>query len=140
MLKAILAYGTLRDDLGYRPIGPHSGTSLGLATAPGSMHTWGAYPMVVPSPGDHIVGQLLDFSHLTDEQWEAQLDTLDRYERVDTGLFERRPVVVTMEDGTEHDAWIYYCFDERQLSMTQSVPSGDWAEYIQWRLEDEEEA
>lgn len=129
MLKNIFVYGTLRRDL-YREYDDRPGVPLeGLGRIPGIMFNIGAFPGVIPSynEGGTVIGQVISFSDLDDEGFEKTLKGLDVYEGV-PHLYIRDKVSVTMEDGTEVAAHVYYFADADRLSDRSIIPTGDWAD------------
>lgn len=120
MLKRLFTYGT-------RTEVPADCTVLGLGTIRAVMHNLGRYPGCIPHPEKRVVGQVLSFIDITDEEWERRLKYYDGYEG---GLYRREQVEVDMGDGTTMTAWIYLYCDEKKLLENPFVPSGDWQEVM----------
>src|SRR5262245_9945408 len=84
-------------------------TYLGEVKVPGRLYRLGRFPgMIEPSqPDDWVFGDLYDLGH----DAAATLQVLDRYESDEstpTALFERRLSDVTLADGTQRPAWVYW--------------------------------
>jgi gamma-glutamylcyclotransferase (GGCT)/AIG2-like uncharacterized protein YtfP len=89
----------VRDDA----LGGAAARVIGRGTVRGALYDLGEYPGLVESAGDERVpGLILELDDA------AALARLDRYEGVDEGLYVRRRVVVTRDDGTVDEVWIYF--------------------------------
>ena len=132
--RILFAYGTLRQDLGYRTKMPRSGVSLGLGTISGTMYSIGSYPAVVRGGDDVVTGELLSFEHLSESAWDSTLQLMDEYE----GVHYRREIVEVLNGGVTWEAWCYVSIDPAYVSKHfPIIPSGNWVSYLDWQQEDE---
>jgi gamma-glutamylcyclotransferase (GGCT)/AIG2-like uncharacterized protein YtfP len=104
----------------------------GHGKAKGMLYDLGSYPAAVPANGNHlIVGELYRINH--EDEFEYAIAQLDDYEGVNESydqpaLYKRELTSVKLDDGTEHNAWIYWYTGD--VSGKPTVESGDVLEYI----------
>jgi gamma-glutamylcyclotransferase (GGCT)/AIG2-like uncharacterized protein YtfP len=82
---------------------------LGEVKIPGRLFNLGRFPGLIEpaSPEDFVWGDLYDLG----QDAAATLTVLDQYEHDEstpTALFERRLSEVTLADGSERTAWVYW--------------------------------
>jgi gamma-glutamylcyclotransferase (GGCT)/AIG2-like uncharacterized protein YtfP len=99
----LFVYGTLQDarvrDHALRGV---AARVIGRGSVRGALYHLDDYPGLVASDDDaRVPGILLELDDAA--AWEA----LDRYEGVDEGLYVRRQLAVTLDDGQTRDAWVY---------------------------------
>lgn len=127
-MSHLFVYGTLRRASGHpmHRVLAEAADFVGEATAAGRMYWADGYPCVVPSesPADRVRGEVY---RLADP--EPTFAALDAYEQCDRscpeqGLFRRRRVEVTVDDGRRLDAWIYLY--NRSTEGLPRIASGDF--------------
>jgi gamma-glutamylcyclotransferase (GGCT)/AIG2-like uncharacterized protein YtfP len=105
---------------------------VGHGKAKGILYDLGPYPAAVPGPEEHhIVGELYRILH--EDEFEYAIAQLDDYEGVNASydqisLYRRAITSVKLEDGSEHQAWIYWYTGDTIGKPV--VESGDVLEYI----------
>lgn len=139
-IKVVLAYGTLRQDMGYTISGIsdylEKAVSLGLGTTFGKMYDAGHFPACVHDlDGRRIIGEVLSFNTVSARVWKKTLAAFDEYEG-HPDLFKRELVTVVLANGTAIDAWMYYFGTAPKLELEPVVPSGDWKEHLDRRYAD----
>lgn len=123
--KRIFVYGTLRRDVA-SPKDYEHGEVVGHGRIGGRMYrASGWFPGVVPSDDNEVVGQLISYEDLDDDEWHRLIQSMDRYEGAPT-LYRRETVTVRMEDGRTVESQVY--FYNRPVEDLNEIPSGDWAE------------
>ncbi|HSK12408.1 MAG TPA: gamma-glutamylcyclotransferase family protein [Phnomibacter sp.] len=104
----------------------------GHGKARGILYDLGPYPAAVPSSGEyHIHGELYQIKR--PDEFEYAIAQLDDYEGVDASydqpaLYRRALTGVLLDDGSEHNAWIYWYTGD--ITGKPVVESGDVLEYI----------
>lgn len=134
--QVLFVYGTFRPEDDDSPRNLDRERILGEGTIPGVMFHLGGFPGVkpleevegqtkgqLPVDDPRVVGDLIDFSDLDDDEWEDKLVTFDAIE-AHPGLFERRKVHVKV-DGDELLAWCYF-YNRDIRSETPIVEGGNW--------------
>ncbi len=129
--QALFVYGTLRNDLSKRamsrlPIGDRQPATLNGA----KLLNTGWYPCAVPVEEAVTQGQFVDLAEIDTQEWDRIIGHLDAYEGA-PGLFNRRIEPVTLSDGTETQAWVYWYSRPEAAYDYPPVPSNDWKEYIE---------
>jgi gamma-glutamylcyclotransferase (GGCT)/AIG2-like uncharacterized protein YtfP len=103
-------------------------TLVGRASTPGHVYDLGLYPAAVPAEDGLIWGEL----HATSapEPVLAALDEIEGYDPadLDSSLYLRQEVPVTLEDGTVASAWIY--FYNAPLGHATRIESGDYLDHF----------
>ena len=104
-LPSLFVYGTLQDTRRVRAaLGAEARWRvLGAGTIRGVLYDAGPYPALQRSgsPDDIVPGLLLELGD------ESLLVALDRYEGVDSGLYLRERVEVSLAGGGQQGAWVY---------------------------------
>jgi len=109
----LAVYGTLRT--GFIDTGKVEGFSL---VFPGTK----SFPAIIKNEkGKGAVVEMMDVT-------EEDLVMYDRYEGVDTGLYIRTTVPITLDNGKIEKAWIYVAGPQLWQSANSftEVPDGDW--------------
>lgn len=96
-----------------------------------SLFDLGLYPAAVPSPDGCVWGELYEVLDST-----TVLPALDEIEGYSAGdpdhsLYVRSRVDVTLPDGLQHAAWVY--FYNAPLGQAQLIESGDYLQHIRVR-------
>ena len=126
MSERLFVYGTLRTPVGGPPGDTHyhahistgiSGASSG-ALANAELVDFGSYPGV--GPGNGVVrGEVFTIS-------EDVLDIADQVEG-HPDFYERRIEVITLDDGTSTEAWVYWAPEDLLRDPDNPrIASGDW--------------
>ena len=130
--RSLFVYGTLRLDM--EPVIVPTliellkkGRLVGRASMMGRMHDLGNFPAVKPSSFHSIIGQLISFDNLKKSLWTNVIKAIDTYEGT-PNLYERRHVVVVMENGIAREAFAY--FYQNPCSQMPLVEGGDWVQHI----------
>jgi gamma-glutamylcyclotransferase (GGCT)/AIG2-like uncharacterized protein YtfP len=132
----LFVYGTLRKGAAHRMHETLSRYSESGCNAflQAKLYDLGEYPAAVISEhsADVVVGEL----HALDPERSAEaLAILDEYEGVNQqapGMFRRERQVVTLEDGTRMEAWVYvYVQDPPNRNH---IRSGDYLAHVKSRI------
>jgi len=139
----LFIYGTLREGGRFRTwlerTGPEGWTR---AHAPGRLFHLPdeGYPAMVagvepgagpPGPG-WVTGDFVGYAG--DRELEQALADLDALEDVEGGLYERRILPVTLENGHRYGAWVYLFPEDRLPTLEKravELESGDWQAYLE---------
>ncbi len=130
----LFVYGSLRQGFNHTAYGyiTQYFTLVGNGKAKGVLYDLGSYPAAVPDENEHqIVGELYCIIH--EDEFEYAIAQLDDYEGVhasydQTSYYKRAITSVMLEDGSEHQAWIYWYTGDIQGKPV--VESGDVIAYI----------
>ena len=103
----------------------------GAGTIEGKLFDLGLYPAAVPSTEGRVRGEVYEL--LDPVAMLAALDDIEGYEPAsqDSSLYVRRPARVTLDDGTELEAWAY--FYNAPLGQAPAITSGDYLAYLKQR-------
>lgn len=128
MAVYLFVYGTLRPVLRHPAFDKHLAGHvqyIDQARCPGRLLDLGTFPGLVPpaDADDEVVGDVLE---VPEDDAEAVLDTLDRYEGPG---FERTTTTVTLPQGTGVEASLYTY--EGPSGKGVAIQSGDWVRH-QW--------
>jgi gamma-glutamylcyclotransferase (GGCT)/AIG2-like uncharacterized protein YtfP len=101
---------------------------LGRGWIQAQLYDLGIYPAAVPAPEGRVWGEV----HSMKDRARV-LKTLDeiegyRPEDLETSLYVRKEVPVTLEDGRVEQAWAY--FYNAPLGRAERIDSGDYLEYL----------
>ena len=121
----VFVYGTLRQG-GVRAIPAlfQDARLLGLATVPGRLRDFGAFPGLELDPdGPDIVGEVYEVSP---EALRA-MDEIERYDPTDEdgSYYLRRRVAVDLAGEGTVDAWVYEC-GARLRHLGRPIAATDW--------------
>jgi gamma-glutamylcyclotransferase (GGCT)/AIG2-like uncharacterized protein YtfP len=105
-------------------------TYLGRGYIAGSLFDLGIYPAAIPSADGRIWGEVYEFDQ---EAVLAALDDIEGYTHADPdrSLYTRAKTRVTLEDGRDREAWVY--FYNAPLGAAPRIPSGDYLAHIRHR-------
>ena len=104
---------------------------IGRGSIKAALFDLGLYPAAIPAPDRQVWGEVYE---VTDA--EAVLPALDVIEgfsptQLDTSLYLRTRVDVTLQDGAVAQAWVY--FYNAPLGRARRIASGDYLEHIKAR-------
>lgn len=136
MIKKLVVYGSFRKGGSRESIFPEPKKITRVKVSGMLMYAFPelGYPGTIFTDDEdaYIVGDILDFEDLSNNQWKRLLKILDQMERTDIGLFKR--TVVKTKEG---DAWIYLFTGESTLAYMKHIYRergkelpliSDWAE------------
>ena len=133
MTQCVFFYGTLLTEFGRcRHAGINQLLSFrGHGSIAGSLYDLGLFPAAVPSQDGCVWGDV----YCTPDP-DAVLARLDEIEgavatpdQPDASLYTRVQVPVTLDDGTDVEAWVY--FYNAPLGRGELIVSGDYREFLQ---------
>jgi gamma-glutamylcyclotransferase (GGCT)/AIG2-like uncharacterized protein YtfP len=104
---------------------------LGRASIHGSLFDLGLYPAAVPATEGRVWGEVYE---VTDPATVLPaLDEIEGYraDDPDRSLYVRSPTTVTLPDGSERTAWVY--FYNAPLGQAERIASGDYLEHVKVR-------
>jgi gamma-glutamylcyclotransferase (GGCT)/AIG2-like uncharacterized protein YtfP len=106
-------------------------TYAGRGSIRAALFDLGIYPAAVPAPDGHVWGEVYEVRDAPAVL--AALDEIEGYtpDHPDRSLYVRSNVPVTLPDGAETTAWVY--FYNAPLGQAQRIPSGDYFEHIKVR-------
>lgn len=106
-------------------------TYRGRGHITGALFDLGIYPAAVPSSDGRVWGEVYEFSEV--ESVLAALDDIEGYTPTDPdrSLYTRSRVHVTLEDGVDAEAWVY--FYNAPLGGAPRIDSGDYLAHIRAR-------
>lgn len=104
---------------------------LGRGWMRASLFDLGLYPAAVPSPDGCVWGELYEMS-----QAATVLPALDEIEgyrpsEPDHSLYVRSQVTITLPDGLQRSAWVY--FYNAPLGQAERIESGDYLQHVRVR-------
>ena len=101
---------------------------VGRGRIQAALYDLGLFPAAIPAPDGRVAGELYEV--VDDPSVLAKLDEIEGYRpnEPDTSLYTRAQVVVTLEDGTEETAWVY--FYNAPLGQGQRIESGDYLTHL----------
>jgi len=136
MIKKLFVYGSFRNGGSRSSMFPACKSATRTKLEGMLMYAFKevGYPgaTITNNKNDYIVGDVLDFSNVPDEEWRILLIYLDRIEGVGFGLFKRAKVKTPVGP-----AWIYLFshkqmleeFEQKYKQEKKSLPMiRDWAE------------
>jgi len=93
-----------------------------------ALYDLGLFPAAIPAPDRRVVGELYEVTD--DPSVLAKLDEIEgfRPSEPDTSLYLRAQVTVTLEDGRQEAAWVY--FYNAPLGQGQLIESGDYLSHL----------
>ena len=91
----------------------------------------GIFPAAIPAPGGRVWGEVYRVEN--DPSVIAKLDEIEGYRpsEPDTSLYMRAQVDVTLDDGHQDVAWVY--FYNAPLGRAERIASGDYLEHLKVR-------
>jgi gamma-glutamylcyclotransferase (GGCT)/AIG2-like uncharacterized protein YtfP len=106
-------------------------TYAGRGSIRAALFDLGIYPAAVPAPEGRVWGEVYEVRN--SPAVLAALDEIEGYtpDYPDRSLYIRSEAVVTLPDGTERPAWVY--FYNAPLGQAQRIPSGDYLEHVKVR-------
>jgi gamma-glutamylcyclotransferase (GGCT)/AIG2-like uncharacterized protein YtfP len=104
---------------------------IGRGSIQGALFDLGIYPAAVPSPDGRIWGEVYEMSDAAAVL--AALDDIEgyRHDDPDRSLYMRKQAAVTLPDGANAEAWVY--FYNAPLGGAQRIASGDYLEHVKIR-------
>ena len=89
-----------------------------------ALYDLGLFPAAVPAPDCRVAGELYEV--VDDPSVLAMLDEIEGYRpnEPDTSLYTRAETAVTLENGAQDVAWVY--FYNAPLGQGQLIESGDY--------------
>ena len=93
-----------------------------------ALYDLGLFPAAIPAPEGRVAGELYEVTD--DPSVLAKLDEIEgfRPSEPDTSLYLRAQVAVTLEDGRQEAAWVY--FYNAPLGQGQLIESGDYLAHL----------
>ena len=91
----------------------------------------GIYPAAVPDADGLVVGEVYEMTQPASAL--RALDELEGYRpgEPESSLYTRRRTPVSMDDGSEVNAWVY--FYNAPLGRAEKIESGDYLEHLRVR-------
>ncbi len=104
---------------------------VGRGAIQGALFDLGLYPAVIPAPEGRVWGEVYDMSEPVTVL--AALDEIEGYRHDDPerSLYRREQAGVTLPDGSEARAWVY--FYNAPLGKAPRIASGDYLEHVKVR-------
>jgi gamma-glutamylcyclotransferase (GGCT)/AIG2-like uncharacterized protein YtfP len=93
-----------------------------------ALYDLGLFPAAVPAPDCRVAGELYEV--VDDPSVLAMLDEIEGYRpnEPDTSLYTRAETAVTLENGAQDVAWVY--FYNAPLGQGQLIESGDYLTHL----------
>jgi gamma-glutamylcyclotransferase (GGCT)/AIG2-like uncharacterized protein YtfP len=106
-------------------------TYMGRGSIHGSLFDVGLYPAAIPATEGRVWGEVYQVAEPAEVL--SALDEIEgfRPDDPDRSLYVRSRAAVTMPDGTEQVAWVY--FYNAPLGQAHQIPSGDYLEHVKVR-------
>jgi gamma-glutamylcyclotransferase (GGCT)/AIG2-like uncharacterized protein YtfP len=106
-------------------------TYVGRGSIGAALFDLGIYPAAVPAPDALVWGEVYEMS-----EKDVVLAALDEIEGCrpndpDRSLYSRSTADVTLPDGTQARAWVY--FYNAPLGQAPQIPSGDYLQHVKMR-------
>jgi gamma-glutamylcyclotransferase (GGCT)/AIG2-like uncharacterized protein YtfP len=104
---------------------------VGRGSIRAALFDLGIYPAAVPSPDGRVWGEVYEMTEAATVL--AALDEIEGYrpEDPDRSLYVRAEAAVTLPDGAEAGAWVY--FYNAPLGQAPRIPSGDYLGHVKIR-------
>jgi gamma-glutamylcyclotransferase (GGCT)/AIG2-like uncharacterized protein YtfP len=132
-MERVFFYGTLMAGFDRRRRAGMDGqlTFVGRGSIRASLFDLGLYPAAVPSPDGCVWGELYEV--LDSATVLPALDDIEGYraDDPDRSLYIRSEVPVTLPDGVQHPAWVY--FYNAPLGRADQIASGDYLQHVKVR-------
>ena len=130
MTERIFVYGTLMAGFDRRR---RAGIDtrmhfVGRGWIQAALYDLGLFPAAIPAPEGRVAGELYEVTD--DPSVLAKLDEIEgfRPSEPDTSLYLRVQVTVTLDDGRQEPAWVY--FYNAPLGQGQLIESGDYLAHL----------
>ena len=93
-----------------------------------ALYDLGLFPAAVPAPDCRVAGEVYEV--VDDPSVLAKLDEIEGYRPndPDTSLYVRAQTTVTLENGAQDSAWVY--FYNAPLGQGQLIESGDYLAHL----------
>ena len=106
-------------------------TYVGRGSITAALFDLGIYPAAVPSPDGRVWGEVYEMSE--SDPVLAALDDIEGYraDDPDRSLYSRQQTDVTLPDGTQAPAWVY--FYNAPLGRAPRIASGDYLAHVKLR-------
>jgi len=106
-------------------------TYMGRGSIRAALFDLGFYPAAVPAPDGSVRGEVYEMSD--PETVLTALDSIEGYSPAhpDRSLYLREEAAVTLPDGTDALAWVY--FYNAPLGQAPRISSGDYLDYVKAR-------
>jgi pyruvate carboxylase len=106
-------------------------TYAGRGCIKAALFDLGIYPAAVPALEGKVWGEVYEVRDAPAVL--AALDEIEGYtpDHPDRSLYVRSRAAVTLPDGSESSAWVY--FYNAPLGQAQRIPSGDYFEHVKVR-------
>ena len=133
MAELVFFYGTLMTPFnrtGRLRLDQHL-SFMGRGTIHAALFDLGIYPAAVPTSDSRVTGEVYELSEPVPAL--RALDELEGYRPTDpeTSLYTRTRTLVSMDDGTDVEAWAY--FYNAPLGRAERIESGDYLEHLRVR-------
>lgn len=133
MAELVFFYGTLMTPFnrtGRLRLDQHL-SFIGRGTIHAALFDLGIYPAAVPTSDSRVTGEVYELSEPVPAL--RALDELEGYRPTDpeTSLYTRTRTLVSMDDGTDVEAWAY--FYNAPLGRAERIESGDYLEHLRVR-------
>ena len=129
----VFFYGTLMAGFDRRRRAGIDGklTYIGRGSITAALFDLGIYPAAIPSPDGHVWGEVYEMAD--SDEVLAALDDIEGYrsDHPDLSLYSREQAEVTLPDGAQAPAWVY--FYNAPLGRAPRIPSGDYLEHVKAR-------
>ncbi len=101
---------------------------VGRGSIQAALYDLGLFPAAIPAPDRRVVGELYEVTD--DPSVLAKLDEIEgfRPSEPDSSLYLRAQAAVTLEDGRQQTAWVY--FYNAPLGQGQLIESGDYLSHL----------
>jgi gamma-glutamylcyclotransferase (GGCT)/AIG2-like uncharacterized protein YtfP len=104
---------------------------MGRGAIQGALFDLGLYPAVIPAEEGRVWGEV--YAMTDADTVLAALDDIEgyRHDDPDRSLYRRERTGVTLPDGSQAQAWVY--FYNAPLGKAQRIASGDYLEHVKVR-------
>ncbi len=133
MSNLVFFYGTLMTGFARRRgIGiDESLEFVGRGTIRAELYDLGIYPAAIPAPDGRVWGEV--FAMKDPDRVLSALDGIEGYrpDDIDSSLYIREVVPVTLTDGRAEQTWVY--FYNAPLGRAEKIASGDYLVHVKVR-------
>jgi gamma-glutamylcyclotransferase (GGCT)/AIG2-like uncharacterized protein YtfP len=101
---------------------------VGRGWIPAALFDLGLYPAAIPADDSRVWGEVHQM--LDSDAVLASLDEIEGFSPAepDASLYTREAIPVTLENGAESNAWVY--FYNAPLGRAERIQSGDYLEHL----------